>query len=77
MATYWRIWGGTTSSTISSLRLKQVLGVGFFFVVLKKCNISADEGTPNQLDQHPWFQVTTIAASAGSAGKTYEECSTC
>lgn len=25
------------------------------------------------LDQHPWFQVTTIAASAGSAGKTYEE----
>ncbi|WP_219838085.1 aspartate-semialdehyde dehydrogenase [Paenibacillus sp. R14(2021)] len=25
------------------------------------------------LDQHPWFEVTTIAASAGSAGKTYEE----
>ncbi len=25
------------------------------------------------LDQHPWFQVTAIAASAGSAGKTYEE----
>ncbi|MFD0713291.1 aspartate-semialdehyde dehydrogenase [Paenibacillus sp. GCM10027626] len=25
------------------------------------------------LDQHPWFKVTTIAASAGSAGKTYEE----
>lgn len=25
------------------------------------------------LDQHPWFQVTVIAASAGSAGKTYEE----
>lgn len=25
------------------------------------------------LDQHPWFQVTTIAASANSAGKTYEE----
>jgi aspartate-semialdehyde dehydrogenase len=25
------------------------------------------------LDQHPWFQVTSIAASAGSAGKTYEE----
>jgi aspartate-semialdehyde dehydrogenase len=25
------------------------------------------------LDQHPWFTVTTIAASAGSAGKTYEE----
>jgi aspartate-semialdehyde dehydrogenase len=25
------------------------------------------------LDQHPWFQVTVIAASPGSAGKTYEE----
>lgn len=25
------------------------------------------------LDQHPWFQVTAIAASAGSAGKRYEE----
>lgn len=25
------------------------------------------------LDGHPWFQVTTIAASARSAGKTYEE----
>ncbi|GFN32985.1 aspartate-semialdehyde dehydrogenase [Paenibacillus curdlanolyticus] len=25
------------------------------------------------LDQHPWFEVTSIAASAGSAGKTYEE----
>lgn len=25
------------------------------------------------LDQHPWFQVTSIAASANSAGKTYEE----
>ncbi|WP_127582929.1 aspartate-semialdehyde dehydrogenase [Paenibacillus koleovorans] len=25
------------------------------------------------LDQHPWFQVTAIAASANSAGKTYEE----
>ncbi len=25
------------------------------------------------LDQHPWFQVMAIAASAGSAGKTYEE----
>lgn len=25
------------------------------------------------LDQHPWFQVTAIAASSGSAGKTYEE----
>lgn len=25
------------------------------------------------LDQHPWFKVTAIAASAGSAGKTYEE----
>jgi len=25
------------------------------------------------LDRHPWFQVTAIAASAGSAGKTYEE----
>ncbi|QAY65762.1 aspartate-semialdehyde dehydrogenase [Paenibacillus protaetiae] len=25
------------------------------------------------LDQHPWFEVTAIAASAGSAGKTYEE----
>ncbi|HZG76493.1 MAG TPA: aspartate-semialdehyde dehydrogenase, partial [Paenibacillus sp.] len=23
------------------------------------------------LDGHPWFQVTAIAASAGSAGKTY------
>lgn len=25
------------------------------------------------LDQHPWFQVTAIAASTNSAGKTYEE----
>jgi aspartate-semialdehyde dehydrogenase len=25
------------------------------------------------LDQHPWFKLTTIAASASSAGKTYEE----
>lgn len=25
------------------------------------------------LDGHPWFQVTAIAASANSAGKTYEE----
>ena len=23
--------------------------------------------------RHPWFEVTAIAASAGSAGKTYEE----
>ncbi|WP_391572477.1 aspartate-semialdehyde dehydrogenase [Cohnella sp.] len=25
------------------------------------------------LDGHPWFEVTTIAASANSAGKTYEQ----
>ena len=25
------------------------------------------------LENHPWFEVTTIAASARSAGKTYEE----
>lgn len=25
------------------------------------------------LDQHPWFEVTTIAASGRSAGRTYEE----
>ncbi|MCX7772880.1 MAG: aspartate-semialdehyde dehydrogenase [Clostridia bacterium] len=25
------------------------------------------------LENHPWFQVTSIAASANSAGKTYEE----
>ncbi|WP_082595847.1 aspartate-semialdehyde dehydrogenase [Paenibacillus sp. Soil750] len=25
------------------------------------------------LDQHPWFEVTAIAASSSSAGKTYEE----
>ena len=25
------------------------------------------------LENHPWYQVTTIAASANSAGKTYEE----
>lgn len=25
------------------------------------------------LDQHPWFEVTAIAASPASAGKTYEE----
>ncbi|WP_213525399.1 aspartate-semialdehyde dehydrogenase [Paenibacillus sp. J31TS4] len=25
------------------------------------------------LDNHPWFEVTAIAASPGSAGKTYEE----
>ena len=26
------------------------------------------------LENHPWFEVTTIAASPRSAGKTYEEC---
>lgn len=25
------------------------------------------------LDNHPWFEVTALAASAGSAGKTYDE----
>ena len=25
------------------------------------------------LDSHPWFEVTTLAASKSSAGKTYEE----
>ena len=25
------------------------------------------------LESHPWFEVTTIAASSRSAGKTYEE----
>lgn len=25
------------------------------------------------LENHPWFEVTAIAASARSAGKTYEE----
>ena len=25
------------------------------------------------LENHPWFEVTTIAASKNSAGKTYEE----
>ena len=25
------------------------------------------------LEDHPWFQVETLAASARSAGKTYEE----
>lgn len=25
------------------------------------------------LENHPWFEVTAIAASANSAGKTYEE----
>ena len=25
------------------------------------------------LDNHPWFEVTTLAASKSSAGKTYEE----
>ncbi len=25
------------------------------------------------LDEHPWFEVTSIAASASSAGKTYEQ----
>ena len=25
------------------------------------------------LENHPWFEVTTIAASSRSAGKTYEE----
>jgi aspartate-semialdehyde dehydrogenase len=25
------------------------------------------------LENHPWFEVTSIAASANSAGKTYEE----
>ena len=26
------------------------------------------------LDNHPWFEVTAIAASPRSAGKTYGEC---
>ena len=26
------------------------------------------------LENHPWFEVTTIAASPRSAGKTYEAC---
>ena len=26
------------------------------------------------LENHPYFDVTTIAASSNSAGKTYEEC---
>jgi len=25
------------------------------------------------LENHPWFEVTAVAASAGSAGKSYEE----
>ena len=25
------------------------------------------------LENHPWFEVTTVAASPRSAGKTYEE----
>ena len=25
------------------------------------------------LENHPWFEVVTVAASARSAGKTYEE----
>ena len=25
------------------------------------------------LEEHPWFEVVTVAASARSAGKTYEE----
>ena len=25
------------------------------------------------LEEHPWFEVTTVAASPRSAGKTYEE----
>ena len=25
------------------------------------------------LENHPWFEITTLAASASSAGKTYEE----
>ena len=25
------------------------------------------------LENHPWFQLTAVAASARSAGKTYEE----
>ena len=25
------------------------------------------------LENHPWFQLTTVAASSRSAGKTYEE----
>ena len=25
------------------------------------------------LENHPWYQVTTVAASPRSAGKTYEE----
>ena len=29
------------------------------------------------LENHPWFEVTTIAASPRSAGKTYEEAVGC
>lgn len=46
----------------------------------KKLNVGIVGGTGmvgqrfvQLLDQHPWFSVTAIAASASSAGKTYEE----
>jgi hypothetical protein len=48
MATYWRIWGGTTSIQISSLRLILVLGVGFFLLEQRKFNLYSTYGTPNQ-----------------------------
>ncbi len=132
MATYRRIWGGTTSIQISSLRLRS-WGWGFFVISSDRryhcCEVSHtipgslnsnleeapcvsairldDVGaTENQmprlkgfecrmseklkvgivggtgmvgqrfvqlLDEHPWFEVTAIAASSNSAGKTYEE----
>lgn len=56
----------------------RVKGMDLFMAEKLKVGIVGGTGMVGQrfvqlLDQHPWFQVTAIAASAGSAGKTYEE----
>lgn len=54
------------------------MGDEFFMTQKLKVGIVGGTGMVGQrfvqlLDQHPWFEVKAIAASAGSAGKTYEE----
>ncbi|MCC2687191.1 MAG: asd [Paenibacillaceae bacterium] len=53
-------------------------GIGTYMANKLKVGIVGGTGMVGQrfvqlLDNHPWFEVAAIAASAGSAGKTYEE----
>jgi aspartate-semialdehyde dehydrogenase len=53
---------------------------GFEYSMSRKLKVGIVGGTGmvgqrfvELLDQHPWFEVTAIAASSSSSGKTYEE----